>query len=361
MADTECFVLDVGQGMSSVIVAPGGRVVFVDGGPTATVALEFLRRLPSRWTIEAVVVSHNDTDHARGVTGILRAHFDRVLRVYALVDREGGIAWLDELAETLDEREWTRFDEQKLKRLELDEGNTKRLWPYPGLPRMRKDDPEIVLLFPKFGENRTSAETSSSNATSGVVQLRRGQGSVLFAADAPEGTWKKIVARHGRIACDVLVYPHHGGKLSPHDEVSAEWLLSEAIACKQLVVFSVGTRNGEGHPSDGAVAAAGRLGGRAVCTQITSRCCAAVESMAPGLRARLVYEDRASRCGMGAGRSPGVGCFGTVRVVLDGKKAAIDDVLRHEQAVDGCATKGWEPMCRRPRDPKPVAKPRSRR
>jgi len=343
MAATECFLLDVGQGMSSVIVIPGGRVIIVDGGPTAEVPLELLRRLPEPWTIEAIVVSHNDSDHARGISGIVRAYFERIRYLYVLVDRAAKTPWIDELIETLGDEEYADLTTNKLRRLET-EDKRKVLW--PANTPSESHDPRLLLLFPSFWDNRNAVLGSRPNDTSGVVELRSSSGCVLFPGDAPKHVWEQLVQRHGRLECDVLVYPHHGAEISSGAEDAAEWLLTDAVHCKELVVFSVGTRNAHGHPDARAVAAAARLGGRVACTQITPRCCSHPDRLAPGLMPPATYGERVSRSGMRPDGSKGVGCMGTVHLVLEPDRVLITDLLQHQQEIDGCKQKDWTPMCR---------------
>ncbi|WP_449242828.1 DNA internalization-related competence protein ComEC/Rec2 [Desulfovibrio sp.] len=76
---TRLDLLDVGQGQAALIGLPGGRRVLVDGGgfnsPTfdvgsAVVAPALTWGRPPR--LEAVLMSHPDTDHAQGLGAILR-------------------------------------------------------------------------------------------------------------------------------------------------------------------------------------------------------------------------------------------------------------------------------------------------
>ncbi|MFO0953732.1 MAG: MBL fold metallo-hydrolase [Isosphaeraceae bacterium] len=85
----QCYFLDVGQGTSQVILLGDGRAVVIDGGPDADarVPLRLLTRHVR--SLAALVVSHNDADHARGALPILN-HFRFSLdRLCFLFDRPG--------------------------------------------------------------------------------------------------------------------------------------------------------------------------------------------------------------------------------------------------------------------------------
>ena len=83
-----CYFLDIGQGTGIVIYLGKGRAIVVDGGPAQArqVPLTLLSDLKVQ-RIEALVVSHNDSDHHGGAREILWAHRDKVQSVYFLVDR----------------------------------------------------------------------------------------------------------------------------------------------------------------------------------------------------------------------------------------------------------------------------------
>ena len=72
-------LLDVGQSQAVLVSAPGGRRVLLDGGGTASQTFDMGRSVVGptlAWgrapRLDAVVMSHPDTDHAQGLAHILR-------------------------------------------------------------------------------------------------------------------------------------------------------------------------------------------------------------------------------------------------------------------------------------------------
>lgn len=347
MAAADCHVLDVGQGMSSVVVLPGGRALVIDCGPTAKVALGLLQSL-APVTLESIVVSHNDDDHARGAIGLAVEHFATLERVYILQDRPvEELHWLWELLESLSPAEQDEMN-GKLVHLGVHE-RRQVLWPREPVPRA--DEPRVTLLHPSLLENLAAQLSGRTNASSAVLELRCGTGSVLFPGDAPEETWSAIHARYGRIACDVLVFPHHGaafgrGSAPATRAADLEWFLREAIECRQLVVFSVGTNNSYGHPLQEVVDSVRKAGAAAACTQVTPRCAPDPKSVAPGLMPPEHYRVGAARCALPPRGKHGAGCIGSVRIELRGGAAHVPALAEHQRLVDGATRLGWRPMCR---------------
>lgn len=64
--------LDIGQGDSIFIQAPGGRQVLIDGGPDSSVLRQLGRMMP--WydhSIDVLVATHPDADHISGLIDVL--------------------------------------------------------------------------------------------------------------------------------------------------------------------------------------------------------------------------------------------------------------------------------------------------
>jgi hypothetical protein len=115
----------------------------------------------------------------------------------------------------------------------------------------------LEILHPSFEANLGAQEAGEPNATSGVLRLRCGSRSIVFAGDATVEAWRDIhkLMRDQPIVCDILAVPHHGGVIWPgrgEERVRRElaWLYGEAVRCRYAVI-SVGTGNGEGHPPPG--------------------------------------------------------------------------------------------------------------
>jgi competence protein ComEC len=74
--ELELHFIDVGQGDSVLVRAPGGKNVLYDGGRSASTALEYLQALGVT-SLDVVVASHADADHIGGLPAVLRAYRPR--------------------------------------------------------------------------------------------------------------------------------------------------------------------------------------------------------------------------------------------------------------------------------------------
>ena len=266
------FFLDVGQGDCTFIVPPSG-----ESGPIlfdcadAYVAERFVAN-HSIANLAAVVASHLDIDHVRGLLPFLRTHFDAGRRVERLV------MFPDRVPKP--ERHAT------LRALVAAALAWERAPPHAGFvlkASHRDGDGPVVLasgegwsvelVLPWVG---TSAEAivergNDPNACSAVLRVWRGGTAVLVGGDAPLSSWVRLESN--RRAAGVIRVPHHGGEIR---DGGADWKqfadLYDAVEAGVAVV-SVGTNNGHGHPLPDHVISARRGGHcRLLCTQLTPRC-----------------------------------------------------------------------------------------
>jgi len=199
--------LPVGHGDAALVRTGGGRFLLADTGTADAfdrVVTTALRRAGAT-SIDRVVVSHADADHAGGLEAA-RARFD-VKRVIT--------------AETM-----------------------------PAGPRS-VDDAHLRFLGPTARLRREGSE----NDRSLVFRLRLGACDVLFAGDVEAAGERALVGRHGRsLRADVLKVPHHGS------ETSSTWELLAHVH-PRLAVVSVGP-NPHGLPRRAALDRIRRSGAR---------------------------------------------------------------------------------------------------
>jgi competence protein ComEC len=218
-------VLDVGQGDSILLQPPDGEPVLVDTGPPGDGVEGRLRQLGVDH-LSAIVISHDQSDHAGDLGSLLEAvKVDRL--VYGRVDQQ-----LENAA--------SRAGVQPVRLAEggeLDSGALRMtaLWP----PR------ELV--------GDTSADP---NALCVVLLARWGHFSMLLTGDAEA---EAVPMDPGPI--DVLKVAHHGSVDEGLDE-----LLERSVP--NLAVISVGEGNPFGHPTAETV---GELRSHSVPTMRTDR------------------------------------------------------------------------------------------
>ena len=191
-------VLDVGQGDAIVVEGPDGRTVLVDAGAGGPYRLDAGERVvaPFLWNrgilrLAAVVVTHDDADHAGGMAAV-RERF------------------------TVRER-W--------------DGGA--------------DAGPLALGGAVITPLATAAE--GRNDAARVLRVDFGLASVLLASDVEAAGEHALVASGAPLGVTVLKVPHHGSRTS-----SGSALL--AAVCPSVAVISVGGRNPYGHPDPGVLA-----------------------------------------------------------------------------------------------------------
>ena len=215
--DFELTVLDVGQGLASV-VRTQSHVLVYDAGPAfesgrdagELVVLPYLHHRGVR-RIDALVVSHGDLDHAGGAKSLLAGMpIATTLRGPSVHGLGGDLC--------LRSQRW--------------------IW----------DGVAFEVMHP-LGE-----AVSDDNDSSCVLRIHGRGGSALLTGDI-EGDAEALLVAAGLTHVDVVVVPHHGSRTSSTPEfVSA--------LQPQTVVFSAGYRNRWGFPRADVVArwtAAGAL------------------------------------------------------------------------------------------------------
>ena len=216
------YVLDVGQGDAILVVTPEGRQVLVDGGPDPGVALAALgRHLPAGdRSLDAVVVTHLDSDHAGGLIGVLdRYDTDVVLQG----SETPASALFHPWRSVTERREHTTVRVQSGHRIHLE------------------SDVVAEVLHPPAGRLPAHMEHNANNL-SVVMLLTYGEVVFLLTGDVEQDVERYLVAKEGeRLRADVLKVAHHGSATS----TSASFL--RAVA-PQSAVISAGTDNRYGHP-----------------------------------------------------------------------------------------------------------------
>jgi len=212
----ELAVLDVGQGLA-VVVRTAHHVLLYDTGPRfrsggdagRMVVVPYLHARGVR-ALDALIVSHDDSDHSGGVRSILGAV--RVARVLT-----GG-------------------------RGEAERCVAGRRW--------RWDDVDFELLHPAAGARW------SDNDGSCVLRVSAPGGTSLFTGDIEVDGERALIDSAQPLASDIVVAPHHGSASS-----SSAGLIARTHP--RHVVFSAGYENRWGFPA-AAVQARWRAAGAAL-------------------------------------------------------------------------------------------------
>ncbi len=217
-------LFDVGQGQAALLEYPGGRVL-VDGGGGASPFFDCgrsilapaltCRRVPR---LDAVLVSHTDMDHARGLRWILE-HFDVGCLCWSSIsagdDSADGRA-LREIARRkgIPEKILARGDT-----LTLAEGvRLEVVWP----------DLEILRAM------RPGRKTSGNDASLAFLLMRDDKALALLCGDMTAPALRRLAESGQRLRAQMLVLPHHGAasgfQRAFYDAVSPEASMASAAS-----------------------------------------------------------------------------------------------------------------------------------
>ncbi len=208
-------VFDVGQGLA-VLVRTRSHALLYDAGPAWNaeadsgnrVILPALRGLELH-RLDAIVVSHDDTDHSGGAQSVMRAV--PVARLHS------SLPGLDPIAQAAPYRIPC-----------ADRSN----WEWDGV--------RFEFLHPAM--HRYADPDVSANNLSCVLKVSGAHGAALLAGDLERRGEADLLGRHAdRLRAQVLVVPHHGSS------TSSTPAFVRAVA-PEVAVFSVGYRNRFGHP-----------------------------------------------------------------------------------------------------------------
>jgi len=222
--------LDVGQGDAIFIQTPNGRQLLIDGGRYPSEVLDQLGRQLPFWdrSIDMVMVTHPDADHAAGLVDVIERYDVSVLLTNGA--NEGSDSIYAALLEAAGERGTDIHIARKGESIRLDEG--------------------IQIDILHSGE---VGQTDSRNDASIVARLSYGTLSVLLTGDAEESAEASMLQEGMPVQAVVLKAGHHGANTSS----SAEFL--QAVA-PRIVVISAGRDNSYGHPHPDMVARAAAVG-----------------------------------------------------------------------------------------------------
>ncbi len=226
----EIAVLDVGQGLAVVVRTRSYTMVY-DAGPRYSleadagnrVVVPYLRGAGGT-AVDALVVTHDDIDHAGGAASVMRVFPASAL--YTSVDAASPLV----------------------------AGSASFRLPCRAGQRWRWDDVEFEVLYPA---DAAHADARHANDRSCVVRVSAGGKVALLTGDVEEAAERALLASaSGALRADIALVPHHGSRTSS----TAAFV---AAVSPRFAVVPVGYRNRFGHPRpdvlDRYVAAGARI------------------------------------------------------------------------------------------------------
>ena len=264
----ELIILDVGHG-NCAILHDTNAVTVIDCPPPSTL-VNTLERLGID-TIDHILISHSDWDHAGGLSTLLDEI--NVRNIYINPDANNNSqSWVDiRIALELAEDRGTEVHTS------LTSGSSKKI---------RSGQVEIEILAPSVGVALGGAggpdlerRKQSSNTMSVVIGLIHDSSRVtLFPGDMSEHGLDNLLKKHQNIEAQILVFPHHGGRPGNNNGFDFAKKLCNLVK-PNLVVFSLGRNhhfgpNHDENPRDdimkGVLTAIPSA--HIMCTQLSGKC-----------------------------------------------------------------------------------------
>ncbi|MCX7669112.1 MAG: MBL fold metallo-hydrolase [Anaerolineae bacterium] len=213
------YFLDVGQGDAILIVAPDGRQILVDGGPSPTALFNELGAVLPFWDrdLDLVVLTHPDGDH---ITGLLPL-FDRY-RVAQVLDTS--LSDVTPVAAA-----W---------RAGLAQHRIGRTLAVRGM-RIPVGQMQLTVLHPAPQALQGTASDDNNNAI--ALRLDSARTSLLLTGDAESEAEADMLRAGLPLKADLIKIGHHGSRGS----TSAPFL---AAVAPRWAVIQVGADNAFGHP-----------------------------------------------------------------------------------------------------------------
>jgi len=226
--DLRVTVIDVGNGFASLLELPGGHTILLDGGgfsDNAAFDVGASVLAPLLWhkkirTVDAIILSHPDSDHLNGLIYIAdNFHVKNIWTNGESADTVGYAMLLNVVAR----RAIFRPVFENMSR------------------RYRIGDVELEFLYPPpdFLKKKNSEKWRNSNNNSLVVKVTFGATSFLFPGDIMAEAEAEIVHSAGsKLPSTVLIAPHHGSRTSSSslflNEVDPKFII---ISCGRNMRF----------------------------------------------------------------------------------------------------------------------------
>jgi beta-lactamase superfamily II metal-dependent hydrolase len=268
-------VLNVGQGDSILIIAPGGKVVLVDAGVPGSgkVVMNALQRYNVK-QIDLMVATHAHADHIGGADEVLKA---------------------TKVATVLDSRvpNTTKNYEDFLEAIQ--QTGAKYVGAGPGQKFDLGGGATLSVLAPIqpfFKQSEIRSGGNEPNANSVVTRLDYGDFSMLLTGDAEEETEERMMSNGANVTAKVLKVGHHGSKYASSEKFLRQGKFEAAI-------ISNGESNKYGHPSQDALDRLRRLGLKLYRTDLEGEI--TIISRGQGYE---IKTERAATGDMWAGRTP---------------------------------------------------------
>lgn len=220
-------MLDIGQGDCNVIRGADGRTIMIDCGSSSEKEIAKYRLIPflkysGEDTLDAVVLTHSDSDHINGVSELLSMKDTGGIKVKNLILPGSG-------------KKDPKFSEI----LERAGETGTEVHFINGGESFSVGDMDFKCLSPDRG-----CSSGDTNEQSVVLELDYKRFSALFTGDIEGESERRLVMKlpEGKSLC-VLKVAHHGSRNSTPEELLKK-------TCPHYALISAGRKNRYGHPHE---------------------------------------------------------------------------------------------------------------
>jgi beta-lactamase superfamily II metal-dependent hydrolase len=227
--ELQVHVLNVGQGDSILIIAPGGKSVLIDAGPPGggRAVLDAMKRYGLDH-LDLMIATHAHADHIGGADEVMRR---------------------TKVSTVLDSRvpNTTKSYEDFL--AEIQKTGAKYVAASPGQKFDLGGGAQLTVLAPVqpfFTKDQLRSGANEPNANSVVTRLDYGDFSMLLTGDAEAETEERLLSAGANIKAKVLKVGHHGSRYASSEKFLRQGGFESAI-------ISDGADNRYGHPSQDAL------------------------------------------------------------------------------------------------------------
>ncbi|MDT4895150.1 MAG: competence protein ComEC [Acidobacteriota bacterium] len=227
--ELQVHILNIGQGDSILIIAPGGKSVLVDAGTPGSgqAVLDAMKRYNVK-QIDLMIATHAHADHIGGADEVLHA---------------------TKVSTVLDSRvpHTTKNYEDFL--AAVNQSGAKYIAASPGQTFDLGGNAQLTVLAPIqpfFTKNQLRSGANEPNANSVVARLDYGDFSMLLTGDAEAETEERLMKTNANIKTKVLKVGHHGSRYASSEKFLRQGGFEAAI-------ISDGAENRYGHPSQEAL------------------------------------------------------------------------------------------------------------
>jgi beta-lactamase superfamily II metal-dependent hydrolase len=328
-AKTALYVIDVGHGNCAVAVGEDWALM-VDAGASAAVvqAIEHLELD----RLDAVVISHRDLDHARGLVPLLSRSDLEIGAVYIGARRS-------QEPERAGDRDAAGGAGGRKTQRSLHRQPRPRRYVHSRRAERRRDLGRGAGANLRDGDDGTAGESPhgarmSSNSVSAVLRLTLSSGlRILLPGDMDQVALNELLTTGADLSADVLVFPHHGTVSGATNERTFAAEVTRAVGA-HTALFSVG-RGAKARPTKAVLQGVFDENPQMeiACTQLSSGCLDTAADL-PGELTHLTDLPA-------AGRADCRSCAGSMTLVEAGLQGP--EPAAHQRFI---RTVAGTPMCR---------------